>query len=262
MMPEKDGIETLGEIRQQPDNPNKNTPTICLTANAISGAREQYISEGFDDYLTKPIISDDLEDMLVSYLPKDLIESPSDEKKESSSDSMNISDRLSPLLNQNLIDIKTGISNNGGEEDYLEMLKIFYNFADSNLEELNSYFNVEDFSNYTVKVHALKSSARIIGAIMLGNDAQRLEDAGKAQNYDQIRTLHEYFVKEFLAVTMIVEKVIIIKAPTLVADHWLIDEAYAQIKKAAHNLDYDAIEEVYKEMSLYAIPDEASILWE
>jgi signal transduction histidine kinase/CheY-like chemotaxis protein/HPt (histidine-containing phosphotransfer) domain-containing protein len=262
MMPGMDGIETLHEMKKDKDNPNLTTPVVCLTANAISGAREQYISEGFDDYLTKPIISDDLEDMLVSYLPKELIESPSDEKKESSSDSMNISDRLAPLLNQNLIDIKTGISNNGGENDYLEMLKIFYNYADSNLEELNSYFNVEDFSNYTVKVHALKSSARIIGAIMLGNDAQRLEDAGKAQNYDQIRTLHEFFVKEFLAVTMIVEKVIIIKAPTLVADHWLIDEAYAQIKKAAHNLDYDAIEEVYKEMSLYAIPDEASILWE
>ena len=74
MMPEKDGIETLHELRSRPNDPNINTPTICLTANAISGAREQYLAEGFDDYLTKPIDSAKLENMLLEYLPKEKIE--------------------------------------------------------------------------------------------------------------------------------------------------------------------------------------------
>ncbi|MBR5091388.1 MAG: response regulator [Ruminiclostridium sp.] len=74
MMPEKDGIETLHELRSRPKDPNIHTPTICLTANAISGAREQYLAEGFDDYLTKPIDSEKLESLLLDYLPEEKIE--------------------------------------------------------------------------------------------------------------------------------------------------------------------------------------------
>ncbi len=73
MMPDKDGIETLHELKMQPDNPNLDTPAVCLTANAIAGAREEYISEGFDDYLTKPIDPEKLESMLREYLPKEKI---------------------------------------------------------------------------------------------------------------------------------------------------------------------------------------------
>ncbi|MBR1568427.1 MAG: response regulator [Lachnospiraceae bacterium] len=74
MMPEKDGIETLHELRSRPKDPNIKTPVICLTANAISGAREYYISEGFDNYLTKPVDSEKLENMILEYLPKEKIE--------------------------------------------------------------------------------------------------------------------------------------------------------------------------------------------
>ncbi|MBQ7679013.1 MAG: response regulator [Butyrivibrio sp.] len=74
MMPDKDGIETLHELRSRPKDPNLETPTICLTANAISGAREQYLAEGFDDYLSKPIDATKLEKMLLDYLPDEKIE--------------------------------------------------------------------------------------------------------------------------------------------------------------------------------------------
>ena len=74
MMPEKDGIETLHELRSRPKDPNIKTPVICLTANAISGAREYYICEGFDNYLTKPVDSEKLENMILEYLPKEKIE--------------------------------------------------------------------------------------------------------------------------------------------------------------------------------------------
>ena len=74
MMPEKDGIETLRELRSRPKDPNLGTPMICLTANAVSGAREQYLAEGFDDYLTKPIDPGKLETMMLEYLPPEKIE--------------------------------------------------------------------------------------------------------------------------------------------------------------------------------------------
>ncbi|MBR5359532.1 MAG: response regulator, partial [Lachnospiraceae bacterium] len=76
MMPGMDGIETLHALKDEPDNPNLNTPAVCLTANAISGARQQYIDAGFDDYLTKPVDSRLLEEMLFYYLPVEKIDKP------------------------------------------------------------------------------------------------------------------------------------------------------------------------------------------
>ncbi|SHJ07685.1 Signal transduction histidine kinase [Butyrivibrio fibrisolvens DSM 3071] len=78
MMPDKDGIETLKEMKALLDTPNKDTPVICLTANAVSGMREMYINAGFDDYLTKPIDTGRLESMLLRYLPPELVEKPAD----------------------------------------------------------------------------------------------------------------------------------------------------------------------------------------
>ncbi|MBR5359612.1 MAG: response regulator, partial [Lachnospiraceae bacterium] len=79
MMPDKDGIETLHELKEDPTNPNWDTPYICLTANAISGAREEYLEAGFNDYLTKPINTEELENMLLRYLPEDKIRKGSEE---------------------------------------------------------------------------------------------------------------------------------------------------------------------------------------
>jgi signal transduction histidine kinase/CheY-like chemotaxis protein len=81
MMPNKDGIETLKEMKACTDTPNKNTPVICLTANAVSGMREMYIEAGFDDYLTKPIDTGRLESMLLAYLPEDLVEPATEDEQ-------------------------------------------------------------------------------------------------------------------------------------------------------------------------------------
>ena len=68
MMPHKDGIETLKEMMEHKDSPNAKTPVVCLTANAIAGARETYIEAGFTDYITKPIDPEILENMIMKYL--------------------------------------------------------------------------------------------------------------------------------------------------------------------------------------------------
>lgn len=70
MMPELDGIETLHRMRNMGDIPCKDMPVIILTANAVTGAREEYLEEGFTDFLAKPIDSTHLEKMLCTYLPK------------------------------------------------------------------------------------------------------------------------------------------------------------------------------------------------
>ena len=72
-MPGMDGIETLKRLRELKNNPNLKTPVVAITANAIQGARERFIKEGFDDYMTKPINVENLEATLLMYLPQDKI---------------------------------------------------------------------------------------------------------------------------------------------------------------------------------------------
>ncbi|MBR5116905.1 MAG: response regulator, partial [Lachnospiraceae bacterium] len=142
MMPGKDGIETLHEMRAQEKNPNLNTPSICLTANAVSGAREQYIEAGFDDYLTKPIDSDKLEKMLIQYLPDDLVldvahDAGSDETEDDSE-----SEGLPAFLSEiDEIDTEKGVKNNGGDaEAYIQTLKVYAGMTDTATNEIRDLF--------------------------------------------------------------------------------------------------------------------------
>ena len=74
MMPDVDGIQALHEIKNNPDNPNANTKAIALTANAVVGAKEMYLAEGFDEFLTKPIDPKQLESVILGFIPEDYVE--------------------------------------------------------------------------------------------------------------------------------------------------------------------------------------------
>ena len=73
-MPEMDGIETLHRIKKMSDHACQNVPIVALTANAISGAKEMYLKEGFEEFLSKPINPERLEQMIVRLLPKNLVQ--------------------------------------------------------------------------------------------------------------------------------------------------------------------------------------------
>ena len=70
LMPDVDGIQALHTIRAEEGNPNQSTPIIALTANALEGMEQMYLSEGFDGYLSKPIATEQLEALLKQYLLK------------------------------------------------------------------------------------------------------------------------------------------------------------------------------------------------
>ncbi len=187
MMPKKDGITTLHEMRARPDDPNLETPMICLTANAISGAREKYLADGFDDYLTKPIDPDRLEEMLIEYLPKDKIQGAEDDGpdedpedcQEGGSVPVDESGLPECLLLTDELDTEKGISNNGSVEGYIEALQVYAEMIGGIADETEGYWKSGDLENTTIKIHAMKSTSRIIGATEIGELAQALEDAGK-----------------------------------------------------------------------------------
>ena len=74
MMPQMDGTETLRRLREMTGYPSECSVIVALTANAFVGARQQYINEGFDDFLPKPIIYKDAEELILSFLPSQLVE--------------------------------------------------------------------------------------------------------------------------------------------------------------------------------------------
>ncbi|MBO4337175.1 MAG: response regulator, partial [Lachnospiraceae bacterium] len=190
MMPEKDGIETLHEMRTWKNNPNADTPVVCLTANAIAGARENYIDQGFDDYMTKPIDPVILEEMLLTYLPKDKIKMTAvgqDQVKSSGSGKKGkIKEDAIPAFVQDIdeLDTAVGIKQSGSTQTYLETLRMFAGMSGTYASQIEDYVAVGDMKNATIKIHSLKSTLRIIGAADLGELAQKLENAGKSDDRD------------------------------------------------------------------------------
>ena len=165
MMPDKDGIETLKEMKAITDTQNTLTPVICLTANAISGMREMYTNAGFDDYLTKPIDAERLETMLLQYLPDDKVTCVSGDDDIDEDEDQALPDFLYDIKE---IDTDSGLNYCGDGESYVDALMMYMGSAEKKAEEIEKYRAAGDIKNVTIKVHALKSASRSIGALELG----------------------------------------------------------------------------------------------
>ena len=188
-MPGMDGIETFHALKEDGENKNHRTPIIALTANAISGSREIYIKEGFADYLSKPINSKRMEEMLIKYLPRDKVIMPDDEGFESTgveADATSSDDRLAALKQVDGIDYDEAIKNCMKEEILLSAAEDFLAAISSTYLNIDIANIAADWNNYTVLVHGLKSSARLIGAMDLSGKARELEALGdRAKSGDQ-----------------------------------------------------------------------------
>ena len=186
-MPKMDGIETLRRLRSQDGGANRETPIICLTADAVIGAKERYLAEGFTDYLTKPIDSQALERMLEKYLPAEkVLPMPDDARSASGTSAAPAANDADVSLRLAGIATDVGLQNcQGDEELYRTLLREFEQSAPSRVSEIGRCFDELDWENYGIQVHALKSSSKLIGADGLSKVAARLEaaaDAGRVQD--------------------------------------------------------------------------------
>ncbi len=257
MMPEKDGIETLAELRSDDDNPNISTPAVCLTANAVPGSREFYIDAGFDDYLTKPVDPDALEEILRRFIPDEKIEAyiPQEGLKE---EPETVPGELE-MLRGDSFDIDAGIKINGSVGSYMSMLKMFHDTAADTVGELEGFYLADDYENYTIKVHAIKSSLRIIGATSLSEDAQRLEDAGKEGDHEYIKDYHDRFISDVCIANENLSEMFARadddSSQKTEADEDVMNDMFARLKRAADEMDCDGLEYVFELMKAYRIPE-------
>jgi CheY-like chemotaxis protein/HPt (histidine-containing phosphotransfer) domain-containing protein len=189
MMPEMDGIETFYKIREL--GLKKDTPIIMLTANAIIGDRERYLNEGFDDFISKPIMLEELEQIILKHMPKDLI----DEKEKNVE--QNVPKEL-PKLNEFDFEYALNILR---DENLLANILVDFYYSLENLErrieDLYKNITMEDeLHTYRIEVHGLKSSAATVGALLLSKVARLQELAVIDKDYETINALHPILMNQ------------------------------------------------------------------
>lgn len=181
-MPVMDGVETLHELQKLDGNLNKDTPCIALTANAVSGSRELYLQEGFTDYLSKPVDGKKFERMIMEYLPPEKVQVVIDDTPQETEEEPDV-----PELSQvSGISLEKGIKNCGGKQALLKVIREFYEAIDPKSAQMDLYATSGDIKNLTILTHALKSSARLIGASELSEKAALLERLGNENNTEEI----------------------------------------------------------------------------
>ena len=247
-MPGMDGLETLAEIKKL----GSTCPTVALTANAIAGARETYLEAGFTDYLTKPIDEIKLEQLLIKYLPQNLVKVTkiSDESLEKDKDFMEQVKKISG------IDYEAALKNCDNAEVLKNASEDFYNSIDEKAEKILGYVKAGDIKNFTILVHALKSSARLIGANLLSSDAAFLEQCGDKNNKEEIEirtpSLIEFLRSyKFRLAPLFTQKEEAEKKEISEAD---FTQVLGQLLDCARVFDFDTADAIVKMLADYKIP--------
>jgi CheY-like chemotaxis protein len=182
MMPEMDGVDATGIIRKL-GGKYKSLPIIALTANAVQGAKEMFLSNGFDGFISKPIDIQEMYKILKEWLPLEKIqikkEKPIEEKHETDNEF------LSELYKIDEIDVEIGLKRVSGMENmYRETIGLFNEKLVPDCIGMYDKLNYGDISGFAISVHAMKSALSTIGAMSLSEAALRLETAAKGNDFD------------------------------------------------------------------------------
>lgn len=234
------------------DFPCKDTPVIVLTANAIQGAKEMYINEGFDDFLSKPIQPEKLERMIKEWLPQELLLEDSFNE--------NVTKANIDLPQIDGIDWKSAMTHLPDKELLLQTVYDFYCTMNSEADFLqNCYENLDEdatmLDSYRIKVHAMKSSAALIGINGLSENAKILEFAAKDGNKELIQERTEDFLAEWREYK---EKlsVCVAEGEKIIVDTSVITMKLGELREAMDMMDIDMADEIIKELRSYQYSDE------
>lgn len=229
MMPGMDGVEAMRQIRSLDSYYAKGGEgkIIALTANAVSGVRNELLLEGFDEYLAKPMNFRQMEQLFMRFIPEENIESESRALGAKNEEPQEEYSKLQGLLPQ--ADVVMGIRLCGGRtEDYLGILQLICRDGEKQLKELCDLQGEKNYAEYTIKIHAIKGMALNIGAKQISEMAKWQEKAGKEGNYSYIDSHLEEFLQEYRK---------------LLANVRAVLEDYHMLKAAAPSEQTGALEE-------------------
>ena len=253
MMPGMDGLETVAKIRET----NPDLPVYALTANAAAGGDEFYISKGFNGYLAKPIDSVSLEKAIMKHLPEEIMMKPAEgDVVEEPTD---LPEDMQWLKETEGIRVEDGIKFSGGVSSFIFSVKLFYDTIEDNAGVIETAYKEGDIKLYTVKVHALKSSARIIGADELSKLAESLEDAGNRGDRAYIDDNTQKLLTDYRAYRSILSRLEESGdeddgKEEIPAEE--LQDAYTALKEVIPMMDYDSVEMILDQLKEYRLPKE------
>jgi CheY-like chemotaxis protein len=189
MMPEINGIEATKMIREK-GGWLASAPIIALTANALSGMKETYLSCGMSDYISKPIEISELNRVLITWLPKEKIAAVDDAVPSKPVPSANAAvERLFGKL-----DAGAALAGIGGSESaYLNVVRAFISTLPEKLSDMRQQMETGEYERFRIDMHATKSSLANIGAKSLSEEARNLELAAGSRDYNYIDGNFEQF---------------------------------------------------------------------
>lgn len=257
MMPDMDGIESMKEIRRINScyADKEKCKIIVLTANAISGARMELIKEGFDEYLSKPIDYNMLEEIFEKLVPKEKIyyvnESEKgkniNEKTKEKGD-VKMSNTLEKL--KEIIDVEKGLAYCTNSEDiYLKVLALFVKNTDKQVRDIKNFYEEKDIKNFTIIVHAIKGSCLNVGADEQAVVPKDLEMAGKRDDMPYIEERFDKFISEHEAFVNGIKDILVAGGVEIPVDKKAsLEEYFEKILDCVDSFDVAGMSTLMKEM--------------
>ncbi len=264
MMPEMDGIETLKVMKNIEAYPSKDAPVVILTANAIVGAKEQYLKEGFRAFVSKPIDFQELEKIIEELLDKKLIHHVRKAILPEEKISINTSEL--PMIDG--LDWGYAATHFKDEEAMLKAVKLFAASIEYDAKELEALYpeneQEEGIRKYRTKVHSMKSSAAIIGIIPLAGMAKVLEDAARNNESDVIKQMTPIFLTKWRKYNEYLKNFNDTACGTKNAtEYWdHVEEIFHKIKAAAEDIDIDALDQALAKLEEYKFEEEQAEYFE
>lgn len=256
MMPVMDGIEAAKAIRALPEDKYQKLPIIALTANAMVDARKEFLNAGMNGFVAKPIDFARICNQLKLWLPKDLVRDvPKEEAKKLLAD--DLSDReIQPEDPQMGFSFEEGVKHCGSKAALMKTIRIFYRMIDSKANKIEQCLKEGLISDYVIEVHALKSSALLIGAVPLSEAAKELEDYGKQgktevleEKTPDVLTLYRD-LKNILRPYAEKEE----DAKKEFSDgEWIT--ALQQIHQCIEQFDLDGVDQIMEQLEEYQVPE-------
>ena len=201
MMPEMDGVECMQRLHELPVVRECHTPIVALTANAIGGAREMLMDEGFDDFVAKPIEKSAMERVLRKFLDKFVVEISADGEKlraELPDDGISTEQKEQENVWVKGIDREKGLSYfDHNEADYMDIIHCFIEQYGEQKTKLERFCEEKDWENYKIIVHSLKGQSLTIGAESLSEKAKHLQAAAQKKDEAYIAANHGPFMEEY-----------------------------------------------------------------
>lgn len=266
MMPVMDGIETTEHIRDMDDEYYKNVPIIALTANALMDAREKFKAAGMDDFVAKPIEMNDICSKIKHWLPRALIQHSCALPKSTSGESLPAAEKITvdtvqapeqqkePKLGN--IDKAEGIRCCGTEKLWRELLGDFYKLIDTKAKKIEQCVADGLIRDYTIEVHALKNTARMIGDQKLSEWFHRMEDCGNAGDVDTIREQTPKLLEAYRSYKPVLEPFARIQNESLKeCTPKELCEVLQVLHDAADTFDLDGADAAMKELESCRIPE-------